>query len=385
MKRDELKAAVKLALPFAARKSVVEIFQHLRLARNGSSYSIEATDLDSYLTLYVGERFREAEETLIACVHGRTLRDALPSLPKGEINAELDGRKLRLSADGAVSSLAISPDPWMEAWRRDTMHKITTLNGPALRSAIERVLWAVVDDKSRPILEAVLFEWGEKLTLVAANGFCLSKTEIDLPAPVEHADLLLPGHVAKKLLPLLASAPAGDVDIYAGEDKFGNDVVKRMCFSAPTWDVIVTLTDGKYLSYKHIIPAQPYPFSCAVDTRALVDAMRKAMPYAKRIDAGVTYFDATDGKLSIFVQTPEGDYSTSIPASYTCEASWALDAKYVLGAASVIASTTTTIAGPAANAKGGDVSVSPFIVEGGEAFTVIMPICLTKKGGWPKQ
>src|SRR5205823_8856742 len=164
---------------------------------------------------------------------------------------------LRLSCGRFVANLATMDAAEYPALPiADETHAVL-VDGGRLRQAIARVAFAAARDDARPVLTAVLFDFGsEGLTLAAADGFRLSRTRLaDVRA--EARQLLVPARAVTELGRLIGDAETVRL-IPTAEERGLHVVVGETTLFA-------RLIEGRFPDIERVIPPEG-------KTRVTIDA-----------------------------------------------------------------------------------------------------------------
>ncbi|MDP2975682.1 MAG: DNA polymerase III subunit beta, partial [Anaerolineales bacterium] len=142
----------------------------------------------------------------------------------------------------------------------------------AFKKAIRQTAFAASKDESRPILAGVLLEasGGNNLTLTAADGFRLSRRQVE-------ANVVLPG--AKAVVPvralnILAKSVPDDADVSIWF------AANQVIFAASGVRVAAQVIDGNYPDVTAILGV-PTPTTVSVNRDALVAACRQSLVVAR--------------------------------------------------------------------------------------------------------
>lgn len=145
-----------------------------------------------------------------------------------------------------------------------------------LKEALAQVTFAASADESRPVLQAVSFDFSEDVvTMAATDGFRISVRKLGFADPVEGK---LP--TGKHLVP--AGALADLVKLLADPD----EVVTlgfapgKVIFAAGNLSVGIQMIDGNFPDYKMILP-KSFKAHATLNTAALLKAVKQAEVIAR--------------------------------------------------------------------------------------------------------
>ncbi|MFN8475518.1 MAG: DNA polymerase III subunit beta [Anaerolineae bacterium] len=273
--QSTLSRALRLITRIAPTKAVLPILQTVLLDAGPHGLTLIATDGD------LG-----AEMTIAAEVHSRG-RVATPARLLGEYVAQLPADPLRLTLDAASQRVTVTCDRSTARMASLPAAEYPALPAPGdgwafdldakrLQAALTKVSFAASRDSSRPILTAVLFDFGANgLTLAAADGFRLAR--VVLP-DVTGGDrqLLVPGAAVAEFSHLLSDGDTARLDL-GGE-------TQSLTLSVGSTRLVTRLVDGRFPDIAQIIP-KSWRTRVTVATASLRQAVRVAGLFGSQGDA----------------------------------------------------------------------------------------------------
>jgi DNA polymerase-3 subunit beta len=174
-----------------------------------------------------------------------------PELPSEPLRLALDpaGRRVRATCGAFAASFAAA-DPGQFPTPPSAEGAVATdVDAPRLRAAIGRVAFAAARDEQRPVLAAVLLDFGpEGLTLAAADGFRLAR--VRLPgASAEPRQLLVPARAVAELGRLLGDAGTARI-VVPRENRGVQFLVGATTLSS-------RLVEGRFPDVERVVPGAP--------------------------------------------------------------------------------------------------------------------------------
>ena len=174
--QENLNRALGSVARVANTRGTLPILANVLIKTSNNRLSISATNLDIAITHYIGAKV--ANEGSIT-VPARLMQDFVGSLPAGVINLELKDNKLHVTTDqyqSVVNGIAADDFPVMPAI---TGGQSWTIKAPALKKALQQIVFAASADETRPVLTGVLLHTFEgKLYLVATDSYRLAEKEL---------------------------------------------------------------------------------------------------------------------------------------------------------------------------------------------------------------
>jgi NADPH:quinone reductase-like Zn-dependent oxidoreductase len=171
--------------------------------------------------------------------------------------------------------------------------------------AVARVAFAAARDDARPVLTAVLFDFGpDGLTLAAADGFRLARARLaDVAAPSRQ--LLVPARAVVELGRLLGEAETARL-IPTPEGRGVHLAVGETTLFA-------RLGEGRFPDVERVIPPEGTT-RVTVDTAAFRQAIRVAGPFGGGGDPRPVVLDAAPGRLQVRARSDEtGEAEADLP------------------------------------------------------------------------
>ena len=259
----------------ASSRSTLPILQGVLLDASDTGLTLTATDGDLGVTTTL-----PAEVVTLG-------RLALPARLLSEYVAHLPAHPVRLSLDTACSRVHVScgatsahigalpadefpvlPEP-RDDWAFD-------LDARKLQQAVARVAFATAHDSSRPVLSAVLFDFGPHgLTLAAADGFRLARALLHEATGSERS-LLVPERAVAEFDRLLGEATTARLAL-TGE-------ANGLTLTVGPTRLFTRLVDGRFPNIARIIPST-WQTRVVVETRALRQAVKVASLFGAQGDA----------------------------------------------------------------------------------------------------
>ena len=255
-------AAVVAALP---GKTVLPVLNSIRIATEGDGLiRLTATDLDTTVTRTVAASVSKAGAVLVP---GKKLDKIASELPDGcTLDVRLKEDTVHLWCEETrtrykLASIPVDefPAPPEVPWETGSF----PVPAATLKLLIERTAFAASTEETRPILNGVLWELGEReMAMVATNGHRLAVTRVEATGTAsaeertvtvvfsedegepESRDLI----IHPRALALVARLPQDGEDVrvawsgtYAG-------------FRGTGWEIVTRTIPGPYPHYRNVIP-----------------------------------------------------------------------------------------------------------------------------------
>jgi DNA polymerase III sliding clamp (beta) subunit (PCNA family) len=236
-----LKAAIDQVARFVS-KSIMPILGAIHFEYELGLLEMSATDLDAYSTIAERpEGYGKAEFALPA----KELKDMVKRLKGTEVTFSQEGDTINLD-DGRVS-MSIQTMPVEDfPFNPGHGHEFEWLcehGNEEWRDAVGKAITTASKDKKRPVLEGVLFEYGQVIKMVSTDSYRLSTVTMRSGAAKE-VSLLVPRESLARILKLKDKKSPVHVAIAEGTVKYniGQAVV------------YARLIEGKFPEWVRLIP-----------------------------------------------------------------------------------------------------------------------------------
>jgi len=352
-----------------ATRTTLPITSHILVSVDQSRLKLAATNLEIAISCWIGAQIEE--EGAIAIPAG-LLTDFVNSLPNDKIDISVAPGTPTMELKCARFEARISGQKADEFPPIPQIGEgITTKVDPRLlRTAINQVIFAAATDDSRPVLTGSYAQFrGDKLTLVAADGFRLAVQNLPLVTPVDQeVGIIIPARSLRELDRLLRDQEEPVVLTI-------NPQRSQILFRLKDVEIVSQLIQGTFPNYGQLIP-QSYTTRAMVDVPEFLRATRSASVFA-RDGSGIVRLvitpgeESSPGKITITARAEEvGDNEGKIEAMIEGkEAKIAFNSKYLMDLFGVlddkkVALETTNPSSPGVFRPAGD----------GEWVQVIMPM-----------
>ncbi len=266
---------------------------------------------DGILTMCSYDREKGIRATLAVDAEkdGKIVVDAqktaaiIHSLPNGPVTIEADEnlilKIITEEADFQISGKDATNFPGLPDVKGDLSF---TLQQNKIRSMINKTLFSVSQDESKPIYTGSLFEIkGNNLRITAIDGFRGSMRQDTGLTERDDLDLsfIMPGKAQSDLLRLISD---NDQPISV------NMARKHIIFTFDNIYFITRLLDGEFLDYRKKIPSQ-HSVKARINTARLIDGIeRAALIIDERIKNSIRLVFDERGVLNISVSTMLGKF-----------------------------------------------------------------------------
>lgn len=271
IKSDSLTKILQTVSKAASSKPTIPILSNI-VVKIDKDIDFQATDLELGIsTKLILEEELEKREFSIS---SKLISDFVANLPNSDVEMIIKDNKVILTNDFAKGEFTISGIdnfPQFEEYNDSNLY--FEVNLIDLQKTLNKILFAVSVDISRPILTGVLFEvLDNKLTLVGVDGFRLSKKDLEVKSN-KNANVVVPVRSLQEILKL-----NGDVLRMYLIGEHDNKII----FEISNTKVYSRVLDGQFPDYKGIIPkTSSKEFS--LDKSSLLSCLRTVNTISRNI------------------------------------------------------------------------------------------------------
>lgn len=257
----DLRRAVNAAASIVQRRNTIPVLGCLRITPRDGLLEIEATDLDSWLTVDCDATCAAADPFLLDAFVLRALLVGAETSDSISIDRAADIVTMRIGPTTIRLRLLIDAADWPAEPGTDGMIW-SDVPETALAKMIDSVRWAISTEETRYYLNGIYMHGRDRrLAGAATDGhrLALYQTDADWPLP----DLIFPRHSVAALRSLLTAGGNQHISV-------GGSTKPAMRFVGSGWSMFVKCIDGTYPDYQRVIPDRSKIRGHAVINRALL-------------------------------------------------------------------------------------------------------------------
>lgn len=320
--KDKFASALSKLTSVAGSNKTLPVLSNIKCVASGSMLTLSATNLEVAITAEVGCRVEaEGEITLPA----RLLNDYVAALPIDRVDFSADGTSATVSAGGYSSSInGIAADEFPELPAVESTSPIK-INASDFKAIVDKTLFAVSVDSSRPSLGGVLLDVHDGgLVCVATDSYRLSVLQTSIKTDIKQ--LIIPrgtiGIIARFL------TEKDDIIILPDEGQVG--------FEIGGTKLVSRLIDGAYPNYRQLIPSESEN-TALVDRKELINAAKIAGLFSREAAGGISLnVSEAGGEIRVESSTGQvGENNSAVKAEAKGEIKVSLNSKYLMDGLSV--------------------------------------------------
>lgn len=269
--QENLSKAVNSATRFTSSRVQLPVLGNILLTAEKNKLMLSATNLEMSINLSIGAKVdKEGNIT----VPSRILSEIVSNLNRGPVEIMVDKEKIKISNENFSSNIAGMNSSDFPAIPKKITKEFLKFKSDDLVPSLNKVLYAVSVDETRPSLTGVYFLLGKtKATIVATDGFRLSKVIEKCESSLESTKKII---IPKAALSEIMSLSQETDEVVFSFDKENNQVIVSM------GDVILStrVIQGEYPDYEKIIPTTAKTESM-IDKEEFLQAVKLASVFAK--------------------------------------------------------------------------------------------------------
>ena len=311
--KSNLLHAVQTVYRTSQAKATLPILGSILFKLQAEELTATSTDLELTLQCKTGvEAVREGA----VCLPARQIMDVTRCLPDTVIRMESEETTSSVKIlydDSQINLKGYPPDQFPALPEVAEQSSFAVAQG-LLKEMIRQTIYAVSQDKTRPLFTGVLFEHGEKFRLVATDTHRLALREAESAAAADQEDAQKPENV---IVP--GSALVELVRIMRGEEETVQVKTSKSHISFHMKDTLLVsrLITGQFPAYRQIIPNH-FSARLTMNTQDLNNALNRAALLINE-EAPVLRFNLEEGQSLISVNTLSGWIKETLKASYQGE------------------------------------------------------------------
>lgn len=264
--QENLSGAVSSASRLASPKAQLPVLGNLLLSARKEKLLISSTNLEISLSIAVGAKVETQGELTVPA---RVLNDLVSNLKDGQIDLESSKETLKVkTADFSSTISGMNASDFPEVPR--TITNSMTFSGEEFVDALDKVLYAVSSDETRPVLTGVLMMLGDDLTMVSTDGFRLSRKKLKIKSKKKDS-FILPKTALSEVSRL---SNEDDVEFAFEKDD------KQIIFGMNDTVLASRIIEGEFPDFDRIIPDDS-KISVNVDKQEMDRAVRLASVFAR--------------------------------------------------------------------------------------------------------
>lgn len=301
----DLSNAILIASKATTNKTPNTILEGIKIKTNGDKVELSATDSElSIITSVKAEIIQDGE----AVIPGNFFGNYLKRLTNEQIKLTLVQNQLKVSysdSEGFIQCYNANEFPKIQQIENQDYFEISQI---ALKQLINKSMFAVAIDDSRPILKGVLFEvYKNNITSVALDGYRMAVVKKPIENATFEKSIIVPQKTLKELTSLLQENN-DTVKVYIS-DNFLTVNINGVI-------IVSRLLDGQFADYKNIIPTE-FTTKCVINKEQFESTLERVSLIARFDKNNIVKFDLKENNLLITSNGDIGNIKENLTANLT--------------------------------------------------------------------
>lgn len=323
----DLSDAVLKVSKAIASKTTNPILEGIKLIAEDNELTLLATDLELSIEKKIRAQVKEEGETVVP---GKFFCEFVKKLTNEKIELTLNdknGLKIKyIDSEGFIQCFL--PDEY-PAFNKLNSQEFFGIKKADFRNLINKAIFSVAIDDSRPILKGCLFEVGQDIIkAVTSDGYRLSLVREVLTFSNVQTTCIVPDKSLREIAKLLDDSE-DVINVYIQKNFLMVDLGDTK--------IITRLLEGEFLKYNDIIHSSTMDTSITVNKAQMVDSLERASLLSKIGQNNLVKFDIKEDTLYLTSNSEIGNIKEKINISLTGrDLLIAFNARYFLEAFRVI-------------------------------------------------
>lgn len=357
----DLSEAVLTVLRATSNRTPNQILEGIKIKAENDTLTLSATDMELSIIKSIKADVKIEGEIIVP---GTFFSSYLKKLTNEQIELACeDSDQLKISypdSEGFVQCYKSDEFPVLKTVS-DGEH--FTIKQNDLKELINRVIFAVATDDSRPILKGCLLEVQEdKVCAVALDGYRLAYITKPIAFNSLTSSIIVPGRSLKEIAGLLEDSDEL-IDIYVQKNNL------TICINSTY--IISRLLEGEFISYNKILP-KDFTSTAVINKEQFISTLERAQLLARADRNNLVKFDLKETSMLITSNSEIGNIKENITISLEgADILIAFNARYIMDALKAVTDDFIKIKFNS--------SISPCVItpnENDEYFYLVLPVRL---------
>jgi DNA polymerase-3 subunit beta len=288
--RTSLSEVLNDAASIVSPRTTLPILGNVLIRFADSRMTVEATDLDLYVSASIEAEIDEPGEITVPA---KRLAAIVRELPSETVGIEIAGEKIVIKSGGAKASLFGLPVDEFPRQSQNNQGPIMDVHGSSLIPALRRVAYATSTDESRYILNGIRLEEADgKLIAIATDGKRLALADV-CESESGMCGVILPNKAVSAVLKMIDATDVVSI-------RFGDSFVD---FETGRVSLSTKLIEGAYPNWRQVIP-RGEGNKITIDREALLSASRRVSLLVNE-KSNALGFTVTNGQVELSAQSPD--------------------------------------------------------------------------------
>lgn len=279
------------------------ILEGIKIVAEDETLTLSATDTELSIEKKIKADVKVEGETVVP---GRFITEFVKKLTNSQIELELNEKnQLTIRYEDSESMIQCYNPIEYPGFKRVDTSEYFGITKKDFRTCINKSIFSVALDDSRPILKGVLFDINEnEINSVALDGYRLARVTKHIQSSIVKS-IVVPARSLSELGKLIEDS-----------DEVINIYIDNYTMMVDLGDTKVTsrLLEGDYINYKQIIPAN-YETFVIVNKEQFEEALERATLLSRASNNNFVKFDIKENNLCITSNSELGNIKENIPVN----------------------------------------------------------------------
>lgn len=301
----ELSDAFQSVSKAISNKITNPILEGIKIVAEDDTLTLSATDTELSIERKIKANIKAEGE---AVVPGKFITEFIKKLTNEMIELELNEKnQMNIKYDDSHTVLQCYNVSEYPAFKSVDSMEYFGITKKDLKTIINKTIFSVAVDDSRPILKGVLFDIEQNtLNAIALDGYRLAKVKKHIISNLK-TSIVIPAKSLSEISRLLDDS-----------EEIINIYVDKSTMMADFGDTKVTtrLLEGDFVNYKQIIAAN-YETVCVINKEQFEDALERASLLSKVGQGNCVKFEVKEKNLCITSNSELGNVKENVPVNMT--------------------------------------------------------------------
>jgi DNA polymerase-3 subunit beta len=301
----DLSEAVLKVSRAISNKTTNPILEGIKIVADNESLTVSATDLELSIEKKIKADIVVEGETVVP---GRFFTEFIKKLTKEKIELSLnDKNQLKIKYTDSEGSIQCYNPLEYPSFNKIDSNEFFVIKQSEFKDLINKTIFSVAVDDTRPILKGCLFEIEDKkINAVALDGYRLALCSKILSQSTVKSNVIIPARSLSELSKILEDSDE-IVKIYIQKNYIMTELKDTKLISR--------LLDGDFLNYKQIIPLN-FETNIMINKRQFEDALDRASLLSKVGQNNLVKFDIKEKNMEISSNSEIGNISEKVNISF---------------------------------------------------------------------
>ena len=279
------------------------ILEGIKIVAEDGTLTMSATDSELSIEKKIKADVKIEGETVVP---GRFITEFVKKLTNSEIELSLNEKnQLVIKYEDSQSMIQCYNPIEYPGFKKIETNQYFGITKKDFKTCVNKSIFAVATDDSRPILKGVLFDIEKnELSTVALDGYRLARVKKNIVSNIKKS-IVVPARSLSEISKLIDDS-----------DEMINIYIDTYTIMIDLGDTKVTsrLLEGDYINYKQIIPMN-YETFVVISKEQFEEALERATLLSKTSQNNFVKFDIKENNICITSNSDFGNIKENIPAN----------------------------------------------------------------------